>query len=189
MPLQVNNTNNNILFECQLDILRGESNIETYTEIRQYAHKWRMYCGDEGESGENYSFDNWIGVACWIQRYSYFLKSEVPLWGHHTLRPDNFAFFLYYKYPTLGIFFIWIKQIAMSISVLRDKRIDHYGNEYRDTDGLILGKLILMSFKMPITSWVWHKIVNKKWGCWQNAFRHYHSNNPNDIQKKILEVL
>lgn len=180
-------SNNDILWLTTLDVLEGEEypEMHVFREVLDFLWAFKFTNGDESK-GRNYSFDNMIGVACWLKMFGQFDESSnLPLWGHHMLRPDNAAFFLYSKHPRIGFFFIWIKSIALWISVLRKTRKDRNGLTYFDTDGINLGRLILMSHKMPVTEWVFNKLIKIMWGHWTAPMIHYHKGSSNILQKEI----
>ena len=72
------------------------------------------------DNNPRFSLDNMCAVAGFGRRYNYQNGLDhLPLFRHYSLRPDNFAYLLYCKYPLIGIWLLWITSLFMIISCLR----------------------------------------------------------------------
>lgn len=67
-----------------------------------------------------FSLDNMVAVSGFARKTkSKHLLEGLPLFRHYSLRPDNFIYLLYCKYPLIGFWFLWITSIAMIVSCAR----------------------------------------------------------------------
>jgi hypothetical protein len=161
------------MFQCEQDLLLNSPETDQYLKVASYVSDWHLNKGKEVNN--NFSFDNWKLVACWIRKFNPGAISALPLFGRHSIRSDNFFMFFYMKYPLLGIWFLWIPSLAMIISMLRVWRTNKEGNRYIDTDGKIISYFIVRSFNMRLTKFILDLIVNNSSSLlsWGNIFTIY----------------
>lgn len=73
-----------------------------------------------GDPNPRFSLDQMSAVAGFARSTGNLsLLKALPLFRKYSLRPDNFCYLLYCKYPLLGFWFLWITSIAMIISCCR----------------------------------------------------------------------
>jgi len=184
----MNKTNNDILFECQLDILRDEGTPQTAYKIIKFGASYDLHNGKEVEF--NFSHDNWTGVYCWLKVFDEESLRCLPLFGHHSLRPTNFFFFLYAKYPILGFPFLPIVSIAMIVSALRVWR-GKGSHSHITTSGKLLTYFKMKAFNMRITKWFVDAIIDSTPEFpdgWKTVFYIYHGKDKPEIYKALCEV-
>jgi len=131
-------TNNDILFLCERDILNNKSTIETQKAINYFITDFYYYKGDESKSGQNFSHDNWTGIYCFFKLFNPQRIKKLPLWGRHSWRPDNFAFYYFAKKKFLYKLMYPIMKYAMIKTMKRIERKDKDGNMHISTSGQIL---------------------------------------------------
>lgn len=175
-----NRSENFRLFDCTLDILNNEVIAQNYKTSLYFVD--RFYADKGVETYHNFSHDNFIGIYCFFKKFDPEYISQLPLldhfnWStHHSKRPDNFLFFLWAKYPLLGIWFLWIPSIAMIIGSLRVWRTNSQGVKTISTSGKILTFLRTNTFNMPITKFICDYIINnhKDLKGYDKVFEIYH---------------
>jgi len=103
------------------------------------------------DNNPRFSLDNMCAVAGFCRRYNYQNGLDhLPLFRHYSLRPDNFAYLLYCKYPLAGIWFLWITSLFMIISCMRaapDR-----------TSGPLLCYVKARGANMKLTWWICKKV-------------------------------
>lgn len=154
----INKSTNEILFQCEEDILlRKEKHTK---EVLKFIADWTL---DDGEElHQNFSHDNWTGIYAWCKMFKPDLIKELPLFGHFSLRTDNFAFYFWAKFPILGfILGLPIAMLSMIIGMLRVWRTSKTGDKYIDTDGKLLAYFKTKSFNMRVTRWLLNLIIKK----------------------------
>jgi len=159
-------------------LFRDEALSHAYRMLISY----RMYKGDEIEY--NFSHDNMTSIICLLKKYDPKMVSDFPLFGYHSVRPDNFLFYLRVKYPLLGIWLYWIPMLGMWLSAVRVMRTNKAGDEYEDTDGVQLAWVKMYAVRLPLTEYVMNYLVNKYRGGWLRTFTIYHNANE-EIMKAI----
>lgn len=174
-------TTNEILFDCEVEILRDTPTHDLWLKIVAYIQDYRLHDGKEVNN--NFSHDNWKGVCCWLERYDKDLICMVPLFGRHSLRPDNFFLFLYIKHRKIGSLFIWIYLLFQVFDAIRMRK-DAQGIPH--TSGLLLNYFVLQTFGFKLT----FKLVNWRvessfpYG-WTGVFTRYYTQDDN---KRVLEA-
>jgi len=170
----MNRTSNEILFDCEADILNNVYSHNTEIKIIKYISDYYFHEGREVNN--NFSHDNWKGVACWIKtcpREIPVKQKDIPLFGRHSLRPDNFFLFLYVKYPWIGFLFFWIYLLFQVFDAIRMRKDQ---DNIPHTSGLILNYFVLQSFNFKLTfnlvSWLVRK--NNYFKGWDKVFHRYY---------------
>jgi len=172
-------TNNQVLFDCLKDLIKRAPSHKATDNVSYYMVHFKEYNGND-TPGFNHSLDNWIAIYAWVKTFLPSHLSRLPLFGHHSLRPDNFIFFLRVKHPKL--FFVWmplwfIPMLAMWATALRQHGEDRHGSyEYR-TSGVQLAWLKLQAIDSPITKRVMDYLVNKLRGGYKKTLLYYHKDN------------
>jgi len=87
----MNLSTNEILFDCVADILNNSP--DHAQNVYDFVHDFHITGGKEIRN--NFSKDNWIGIACWNEKFD--RGVDVPIWGHHMWNPFDAAFFLYVR--------------------------------------------------------------------------------------------
>jgi hypothetical protein len=180
-----NRSENFILFWCQEDILNDSP--DHRTEVYAFIHDWKVTKGKE--INNNFSHDNWTGVYCWVEKFEPRLMKTLPLFGHHSLRPDNFIFYFKAHHPYLSILidlYLFTKirvpvihltvSLTMIIGMLRVWRKGKQGELYIDTDGKMLSFFKVQCFKLKITGFILDFIIrnHKALKTWRTIFSIYH---------------
>lgn len=103
------------------------------------------------DKNPRFSLDNMVAVAGFSYRYKLkeFLKA-LPLFRRYSMRPDNFVFLLYCKYPLIGFWFLWITSIFMIISCYRAAP--------NRTSGPLLCYVKARGANMRLTWWICKKV-------------------------------
>lgn len=175
------NTNNDILFDCQIDLIKGSITPSTKVTILRFILDYRFTKGKE--LNNNFSHDNWKGVACWLKRFEKDNLSSVPLLGRHSWRPDNLAFFLYAKNRLLGFPFIWIYLLFQIFDAIRMRK-DAGGVPH--TSGLLLNYFVLQTFNFNLTfKFVDWRVKKTFKEGWLGVFERYYTQ-PNNAP--VLEA-
>lgn len=171
----MNRSDNEILFQCEADILNEKK--EYHLDVYRFISDWNINKGRE--INNNFSHDNWTGVYCWVNMFNKNLIEDLPLFGHHALRPDNFCFYFYAKYKWIGWIFLPIISLSMIISMLRVWRKGKNGEQYIDTDGKLLAFFKCKSFNFRITKWILDFIISKHKDLsgWSTIFDIYYEYN------------
>jgi|AntAceMinimDraft_6_1070360.scaffolds.fasta_scaffold14336_1 hypothetical protein len=176
----MNRSENDILFDCQEDILLGFSRTKTVKSVMSFTNDYKNNNGEEVNN--NFSHDNWLGIACWGQKFSTRTIEKLPVFGRHSLRPDNFAFFFWVKHRRIGYLFMPIYYAFQIFDLIRMRK-DHEGIPH--TSGLLLNYFAMTAFKMDFMFWLTTKRVEKYFGSWLGVFERYY-NQPNNI--RVLEA-
>lgn len=180
----MNKSENEILFRVLRYILLEGTDREvnaafTLTRVRQ---RLASYWANKGKEVDfNFSHDNMTAIAVFL-RLRNLDFDEFPVFGHHSLRPDNFFFYLRCKHPMTGSLFWFIPMIAMWISAVRVERTRPNGQKYIDTDGVQLAFMKLKAVKAPITKFVMDYLVKKFRGGYEITLRQYHWNRPGMLE-------
>lgn len=172
----MNRTDNEIMFRCERDLLADEEN--SIGEVSEFIHDY--YINKGKEVNNNFSFDNWKLVACWLEKfaspphYPPIMIKTVPVWGRHSWRPDNLAFFLWVRYRWM-IILLPIICLSMVVSVVRVWRKNKGGQRYIDTDGKIIAYFVTRAFRLERTQKLLDWIVkrDKDLKSWENIFSIY----------------
>jgi hypothetical protein len=89
----MNKTTNEILFDCQRNLLlSSRANPMTRTKVVNYILDY--YKQNGREVNNNFSHDNWKGVACYLERYSKVDTKMVPVLGRHSWNPYLYSSFV-----------------------------------------------------------------------------------------------
>ena len=180
---RINSSNNDVLYECLRDLIAEEYSKNTFQMVVDYIEHYKKYKGLESPRF-NHSFDNWTAIYCWCKKFCPYFLRMCPLLGHHSLRPDNFIFFLRAKHPLAGLLLWPYALLAMIVSIVRVKRVDRHGNEYTDTDGVQLSWMKLEAFEWIITGNILTFFVKKFRVSWDNTIKIHNHNRP-----EILNLL
>lgn len=161
------------MFLCEYDILNGSHGPDSWVAVPNFAFDY--HDNDGKEINNNFSHDNWTLVACWLKTFRPSFFYLVPIWGRHSWRPDNLAFFLYIRFPWLFFWLIPVISGAMIISMMRVWRTNHRGHRYIDTDGKIISyfKCEVFGFRITrkILDWIIARDDDLK--SWENIFQIY----------------
>jgi hypothetical protein len=170
----MNKTDNKILFNCQEDILnnRPDHYFDVFDFIQDY------YVNEAEEINNNFSHDNWKGVACWLETFYPNKIKEIPVFGRHSWRPDNFSLFFWIKHRRMGLIFLPIYYIFELFDLIRMRK-DHEGVPH--TSGLLLNFFIMRTFKMSLIFKLTTIRVNKYFGSWLGVFERYY-NQPENVR-------
>lgn len=181
----MNLSNNDILFRCQYDILNGEPSLETVKLVRNFIVDYYQNKGKEVNF--NFSHDNWKGVIAWAKVFSPELLKRIPIFGHHSLRPDNFFLFLYARYKYVGIFFIWIYLLFQVFDAIRMRK-DARGIPH--TSGLLLNFFVIGTFGFELTGrFIDYRVEKTFEEGWDSVFKIYYvQDNNRYVLEKYLEV-
>lgn len=170
----MNRTDNEIMFQCEVDILKNSP--DHADEVHSFILDYILSQGEE--INNNFSFDNWKLVACWDKKFEN-TTEYIPIWGRHSWRPDNLAFFLWIRFPTLLSFLLPVISLSMIISMLRVWRTTADGRRYIDTDGKIISYFVCECFDMRATRWALECLIkrDKDLKSWENIFKIYFPEN------------
>jgi len=164
------NKENGILFEAYYQTIKAgmiEFDLEVYAH--SFLRDYLAFRGDEEKAKRNFSHDNMTALCCILPH----MRSFFPLFGYHSLHPCRFAFYLWFKYPILGLPFLWLWSLHAIWGCFSVYRKNSVGKEYIDTDGKLITWLICQHFNMPITFKICTYLINKKIGSWKKTFMIY----------------
>lgn len=175
---------NGLLFSIQYhyllrdkDVLSSVDQIVTiiYENLESNNGNFRTLPSDPNP---RFSLDNMVAVAGFSYRYKFkeFLKA-LPLFRRYSMRPDNFIFLLYCKYPLIGFWFLWITSIFMIISCLRAAP--------NRTSGPLLCYVKARGIDMKITWWICQKVIPMSF---LNCFELYYPEPEHPIRVTAREV-
>lgn len=174
----MNLSNNDIMWDCIVDIFNGELLHETYLKVLDFIRSYYQHGGKEVEY--NFSHDNWTAICCWFHR-CYGDTSAVPLYGHHTLHPLRLVRFLWMKHPLLyPLRLITILDMVARHGIIRRKTST---GEYH-TSGLLLDFYVCYSYKAGIQRWILDKLMKTMYNSWDEVFAIYH-NHPDQYNYKV----
>lgn len=145
------------MFLCQVDILKNEP--AHHREVFNYLEDY--WANDGKEVNNNFSHDNLGLIACWCKLFAPKWLRELPLFGRHSWRPDNFLFFFYVKYPYIGFVFLPLLSLVMAVSMIRVWRTNKRGHRYIDTDGKIISFFKCRAFNLRLTKKLLNFIIKK----------------------------
>jgi len=169
----MNNTNNDLMWDCVTDILNRKSTFETITHVTKFITSYQENKGEEVDF--NFSHDQWTAVLCWMHFFGY-NKSLFPLFGHHMLHPIRAIQFLWMRFPHF-LFFLHPFVILFSVleATIFARKTDK-GDLH--TSGLLLDAYVIMSYNCYLWDIILTKIVELRssWGSWENVYRVYHGN-------------
>jgi hypothetical protein len=178
-----NRTDNEIMFDCQVDLLKDWVTDSTYKQIVTYLGDFKANSGRE--VNYNFSHDNLKLIAAWKANFG-IDPIKTPLWGRHSWHPSNFCFFLYvYLYErglgSLGAPFWLLYCVDRIYSALRMRR-DSDGIPH--TTGLLLSYFTLRAFGANmILRFITYR-VNKCFDSgWDGVFERYF-----DKDHRVLEA-
>lgn len=177
----MNRTNNDIMWDCFVDILDGYPCSETIQEVYDFVRSYYDHNGKEVEF--NFSHDNWFLVTCWLHVFQRTFKEvRVPSVGHHTKHPMRFIKFLWMKYR----FAYPLRAISILDMIIRHgiiRRKTSSGNYH--TSGLLLDFYIAYSYNAKIQMFILTKLMKTMFSSWEEVFTIYHGN-PEDYGHKVL---
>jgi hypothetical protein len=165
-------TKNDIMRYCQKDLLEGVPSHKP--EVLKFISDYYAYNGQE--FFENFSFDNWKLVACWLYTFENKTCLAVPVFGRHSWRFwDNLPFFIFIRAPKIFFFLRPWLAIFMIYSMLDVWRENKHGAVYIDTDGKIISFFVCESFEFHWTRSILDFIIkHNKWlRSWGNIFYIY----------------
>jgi len=177
----MNKTNNDIMWDCFEDILNGSNN----NKQRIAKYLLDFYRNGGNEINENFSYDNFALVACWLQVFKKESKGLLPSFGRHVWHPIRFIKFLWMKYPILSFLqFITIIDMIIRHGVIRRKTSS---GEYH-TSGLLLDYYIAYSYDSKITMFILTKLMETMFLSWTQVFYKYHGTDTKRYNYKIYEA-
>lgn len=175
--MKPNRTENHILFDCEVELLNNQDTDVVRRRVNDFIEDY--YANDGEEVNNNFSHDNWKGVACWCKRFDQRLYKMIPLFARHAWRPDNFFLFLYIKNKYVGFLFIWIYLLFQVVDAIRMRK-DARGIPH--TSGLLLNYFVMQTFGFKLTfkfiDWRVRKTFD---GGWLEVFTIYY-NQPHNIR-------
>jgi hypothetical protein len=179
---EVNNTNNDIMWDTLVLILQNHPTMEMIASIREYIKSYDMNEGKEVEY--NFSHDNWTMVLCYLEKFHPELKPRVPLFGRHTVHPMKMNDFLWKKYPFLyPLIIITIVDMLIRHLIIRRKTAS---GQYH-TSGLLLDYYVFYSYDRKISMWILDQCMKTMFNNWQEVFNIYHGN-PDHYNYKVYQV-
>ena len=119
---------NGLLFTVQHDYLKSDIGISSNVEVNNIFLLFaiNLLSNDfefrtlPNDPNPRFSLDNMIAVAGYSRKHKRKdILRKLPLFKKYSIRPDNFAYLLYCKYPLIGFWFLWIVSISMIISCAR----------------------------------------------------------------------
>lgn len=171
----MNRTENDILFYCQEDILRNRKTEKVEETVTTFLYDY--YLNNGAEINNNFSHDNFLGVACWAERFRPDIIAHIPTFGRHVLRPDNFALFFWIKNRKAGLAFLWIYFLFQLVDLIRMRK-DHEGIPH--TSGLLLNYFTMRTFKFNLAFSVTTRRVNESFKeGWKGVFKRYYTQENN----------
>ena len=94
---KINKTTNEILFDCEADIL---NNKPRYTKrVFAFLKDYRETNGVE--TTNNFSKDNFVSIFAHTLIFNPKQKNMLPIWGHHMWNPFDATYFLYCRFRWL----------------------------------------------------------------------------------------
>jgi len=137
------------------------------------------------DENDRFSHDNVSGLLALNKLIGANYHTSVHLFRRYSIRPDNFFFFVYAKYPLIGWFFIWIPCLAMIISSMREKR-----NGDLTTSGKLLLWLKCTTFNFPITLAICEYFIfrQKHYDNWADVFAYYFKETAHPINLLAEEI-
>ena len=104
------------------------------------------------DGNPRFSLDNMVAVAGFARKTKFTkLLYGLPLFRRYSLRPDNFAYLLYCKYPLIGWWFLPITSLFMIISCYRAAN--------NRTSGPLLAYTKAKGINMRLTWWLCQKVM------------------------------
>ena len=130
------------------------------------------------DSNPRFSLDNMAAVAGFARRTGFTeLLRGLPLFGKYTLRPDNFAYLLYCKFPIVGFCLLPITSIAMIVSCWRAKP--------DRTSGPLLAYTKARGINMRLTWWLCQKVMPMSM---RTAFAIYYPESDHPSNKLVRRI-
>jgi hypothetical protein len=182
---------NGILWECQYEMIG--LNCDYFMDVKHrcenFLEKYETHKGNEEAAGENFSLDNMTGILCFAKKFNLMgIIKRFPLFGYHSLRPSNFFFYLYVKYPWIGIFFLWIPSLAMIVSCARKYKYRN-GQKMIATDGKILAWMRCKACNLKLTGKICTELIQlHEFESWKDVFDFYHGERFKDIPKENYKL-
>ena len=176
----MNRSNNDIMWDCLVDIFDGKQNATS--RVDRFIMSYVLNDGKEVE--ENFSHDNWLAVLCWLHKFDD-VKFMFPTFGHHTLHPMNFIKFLWMKYPlAYPLRIVTMFEMLLGSTILARKT--ESGKLH--TSGILLDYYLCKSYDMKFMMKVLTFIVKRRsWHSWLAVFHTYHGD-PRDYNYKVFEA-
>lgn len=177
----MNKTNNDIMWDCFEDILNKTPSYKK--RIANFIYSFYKHKGKEVE--ENFSYDNWALVTCWLQTFDKDTKSLIPSFGRHVWHPIRFIKFLWMKYPLLSFLqVITVLDMVVRHGIIRRKTADGHFH----TSGLLLDYYIAHSYNSKLTMFILTKLMLTMFKSWIEVFYVYHGGNENNYNYKVYEA-
>lgn len=169
--MEYNNTNNDILADAQEDILNNKT--DNSIKIYLFINSFKQSGGDESLAQENFSHDNWKGVAAWLAKNDPENLDEVPLLGRHSWNPVNFLTFLWMQNKVTRFLLQPLISARMVFNSIFTMKRDAQGRPH--TSGRLLDYFLCKGFKLDITlaimTWCLEKFNDLE--NWDNIFNIY----------------
>jgi len=181
----MNKSNNDIMWDCFVDIMKGEKSKETEDLVDDFINNY--YENDGEEVKYNFSHDNWTLVLCWLHRFDKDKKSKFPFVGHHTLHPMRFIKFLWMKHSFI---FFPLRLITLLEIIIAHKFFARKtaAGEYH-TSGLLIDFYVTFSYEQKIVKKILDKLMLTMFSSWEEVFRIYHGNPTHYNHKVYLTYL
>ncbi len=180
----INDTNNDILNDCQQAILLNDAS-KVSSAVSVFRFHW---INDKGvELNENFSHDNWKGVASFMAKFNPDLLSTIPVFGRHSRNPLNFLTFVWMKYKIARVLLQPIISLRMIFNCIFTLKRDAQGRPH--TSGRLLDYFIAKTFKLDRTFALMESALVKynDLKSFDNIFEIYF-NDKNHYNYKVLEA-
>lgn len=167
VDMEYHNTNNDILADTQVDILKKSP--ESLGRIVEYMEEYELSGGVERK--ENFSHDNWKGVAAW--QMLFLNETKVPVFGRHSWNPVNFITFLWMQNKVTRLLLQPFISLRMIFNCIFTMKRDSAGRPH--TSGRLLDYFLCKGFgldkTLAIMTWTLGKFNDLK--NWNNVFDVY----------------
>lgn len=176
---RMNRTENYIMWDCLIDIFKGEATKETELKVALFIQDY--YLNEGREVNNNFSIDNWQIVLCWTYLFRPEKKKLVPLFGHHTKHPMKFIEMAWMKYWWLApLKVLTVIDMAVRHLIIRRKT----AQERYHTSGLLLDYYVFYSYDCKVMMWLLTKMMKTMFSNWGEVFFAYHGN-PKHYNHKV----
>ncbi len=152
-----NRTGNMAMFHAEEDILNNDPvhSKEIYDLLQDYDLMKGV------ETNTNFSHDQMSLALCWLKKFDPEHIKWFPLFGHHSLRPTNFLFYLQAKYPIFKYLSLLIIAPVMIIGAMRPYKTLDNGTKELKTSGRIIDYFKCEVFGFKITKRIIEFIMSK----------------------------
>lgn len=178
---EVNNTNNDIMWDCFESILLGRPK-NVRVKVYSFIYSYYQHKGEEVEY--NFSIDNWQVVMSWLKVFDDAWIKRVPIFGRHTKHPIKMVELLWMKYPILApLKFYTLLDMAVRHLIIRRKT----ASGQHHTSGLLLDYYVFYSYESKFLMWALTKMMGTMFSSWEAVFNVYHGN-PTHYNYKVYRA-